>query len=132
MAPLHTLKTTLTAWAASQRDVVAVVLVGSHARGTAREDSDVDLVVLVEDRAARLRDTGWLTAALGAPTTAPQREDYGPVVSLRVWLPGGLEVELSVGGRDWAVLARTDAATQAVLVGAVVWYDPAGLLSRGG
>ena len=37
------------AWAAEQDEVQAVVLVGSYARGDARADSDVDLVLLVED-----------------------------------------------------------------------------------
>ena len=40
-----------TAWAASQPDIVAVGLAGSHARGAARPDSDVDLVILSTDPA---------------------------------------------------------------------------------
>jgi predicted nucleotidyltransferase len=35
-------------WAASRSDVRAVGLLGSHARGTARADLDVDLIPLVE------------------------------------------------------------------------------------
>ena len=33
-------------WAERQEDVKGVLLVGSYARGAAREDSDVDLVIL--------------------------------------------------------------------------------------
>lgn len=33
-------------WASAQPDIVAVALVGSHARGTAKPTSDVDLVIL--------------------------------------------------------------------------------------
>lgn len=38
--------TELREWAAKQNDITGVLLVGSHARGQAREDSDVDVVIL--------------------------------------------------------------------------------------
>ena len=38
-----------TAWAATQDQVQGVALVGSYARGTATDTSDVDLVVLAND-----------------------------------------------------------------------------------
>jgi predicted nucleotidyltransferase len=37
-------------WAKAQPTIYAVALVGSHARGTARADSDIDLIVLTTDR----------------------------------------------------------------------------------
>ncbi len=37
-------------WAKERTDVVAVVLVGSWARGDARMDSDVDVVLLTEEQ----------------------------------------------------------------------------------
>jgi predicted nucleotidyltransferase len=49
----------VTAWAAAQRDIVAVALVGSHARGTARPGSDVDLVILTATPERFLADTAW-------------------------------------------------------------------------
>jgi uncharacterized protein len=39
----------LASWAAQRADLRAVVLVGSHARGEARPESDVDLVLLCVD-----------------------------------------------------------------------------------
>ena len=41
---------TLREWAEGRPDVVAVVLVGSWARGDARMDSDVDVELLTEDQ----------------------------------------------------------------------------------
>ena len=35
-------------WGSKQRDIGFILLVGSHARGTARKDSDVDLVIITE------------------------------------------------------------------------------------
>ncbi len=51
-------------WAADREDVHAVGLAGSWARGTATLDSDVDLVVIVEDVPSLLDDDGWLTPTL--------------------------------------------------------------------
>jgi predicted nucleotidyltransferase len=63
------------AWACGRCDVCGVALVGSYARGMARADSDVDLVVLCADPAPYLADSGWL-AEFGA-VAPPEREDWG-------------------------------------------------------
>ncbi|MEM6429058.1 MAG: nucleotidyltransferase domain-containing protein [Deinococcota bacterium] len=42
------LLTKITTWAQEQPNVVALALVGSYANGTARPDSDVDLVLVCE------------------------------------------------------------------------------------
>src|SRR5689334_12003124 len=46
-------------WTASTPDIRAAVLVGSHARGVAGPDSDLDLVMLVRTPAIYLRDSSW-------------------------------------------------------------------------
>lgn len=79
--------------------VEAILVVGSHARGTARPDSDVDLVILTADPAGWLRDTAW-AARLG-PVDRTQAEDWGAVQSLRVWYAGGLEVEFGFASPSW-------------------------------
>jgi predicted nucleotidyltransferase len=38
-------------WASSQADVQGIALVGSYARGAARDDSDIDLVILTHQPA---------------------------------------------------------------------------------
>ncbi len=45
-------------WAARQPDILALALVGSHARGAATETSDVDLVILAQDPSRYLEDQG--------------------------------------------------------------------------
>jgi predicted nucleotidyltransferase len=49
-------------WAKAQPTICAVALVGSHARGTARADSDIDLIVLTTDPQYFRADTAWLSA----------------------------------------------------------------------
>ena len=43
-------------WASAQLDVQAIALVGSYARGEARDDSDIDLVLLTDQPQNYLED----------------------------------------------------------------------------
>jgi hypothetical protein len=48
------------AWATAQPKIRAVALVGSHARGAARQDSDIDLVLLVRYPQGFRANTTWI------------------------------------------------------------------------
>ena len=54
-----------------------MALVGSHARGTARADSDIDLIVLTTDPQYFRADTCWLTATDWNVIEAARRLDLG-------------------------------------------------------
>jgi predicted nucleotidyltransferase len=86
-------------WAKRQPGVGAVVLVGSYARGSARPDSDIDLVLLLDDPQAFLADTGWVHS-FGQPVRQ-EVEYWGKLTSLRVWYADGQEVEYGLAGLDW-------------------------------
>jgi predicted nucleotidyltransferase len=47
-------------WASEQPDVQAIALVGSYARGAARDDSDIDLVILTDQPPQYLDDVQWI------------------------------------------------------------------------
>ena len=86
-------------WAKAQPTICAVALVGSHARGTARADSDIDLIVLTTDPQCFRADTAWLRAidwnVIAARPAEWQDEDYGVLWSRRMWLePNRDEVEI--------------------------------------
>src|SRR5689334_9885790 len=81
-------------WSEREDSIDAVALVGSQARGTARPDSDVDLIVLTERPGHLLDDTAWIRK-FGTVQTI-MREDYGPVQSIRVHYAEGLEVEFGI------------------------------------
>jgi predicted nucleotidyltransferase len=98
-------------WATDRDDVRAVVLVGSHARGTARPDSDVDLMLLVQHPQLLIEDTTWLSGFGRVARVAA--EDWGRVTSLRVWYARGPEVEFGLATVDWAT--RPDDGTRRVL-----------------
>src|SRR6185437_11143668 len=112
-------------WTAGRPEILSAALVGSHSRGTATPDSDVDLVILCNmpqdllagDWQKRFGDVASLRI-----------EDYGALKSLRVRYRGGLEVEFGFALPSWAKLPL-DASTRAVLAdGACILYDPSRVL----
>jgi predicted nucleotidyltransferase len=47
-------------WASRQADIAAVALVGSWARGAARVDSDIDLMILTDSLMLFRQDEKWV------------------------------------------------------------------------
>lgn len=112
-------------WAAGRPDVVAVGLAGSQARGTARPDSDVDLVVVTRDRDGYL---GWPGAGPGWTDLRTRR--WGPLLERRFRLPGGPVVEVGFVPESWADVPADPGTARVVGDGLVVLHDPAGVLAR--
>ena len=116
-------------WAQGRPDVVAVGLVGSWAQGDARMDSDVDVVVLTENRAPYLEDDAWVYEMGGVELVWTRR--WGPMTERRFVLPSGLEVELGVAPPSWAATDPVDEGMRRVVTdGMSVVYDPKGILAR--
>ena len=115
------------AWAAEQEGVKAVVLVGSYARGDARADSDIDLVLLVDDPRGLIEDHRW--SARFAPVERLKTENWGEVRSVRVWYSGGPEVEFAVASPDWARRPLDEGTARVLQNGFRSLYDPLLLLS---
>jgi uncharacterized protein len=74
-------------WAADRDDLVAVAIVGSWARASAREDSDVDVVLLTDDASVFLDGDGWI-AEFARAAELVRKADWGncraaPTPSLR-------------------------------------------------
>ena len=114
------------AWAATRPDLEAILLVGSHARGTATGSSDVDLVLLVQTPELYVQDIDW-ARAFGL-LKRWRVEDWGAVSSLRAWYEDGPEIEFGFATPDWAA-APLDRGTRQVLAdGFMVIYDRAGTL----
>ncbi len=124
------------AWARTETKVRAIALVGSHGRGTARADSDIDLVVLTDAPEFFRAETSWLDAIgwRGADSRPLkwQDEGYGVLWSRRLWLEQGrFEVEIGFARPAWAEANPLDPGTQRVVAdGCRILHDPDRLLAR--
>lgn len=124
----------VTDWAKSHEDIRGIALVGSHARGAARPDSDIDVVMLSKDPKS-FRDAAWLTSVewsrAGVHVTTWADEEYGAVWSRRAWFEAECEVEFAFACLSWADVSPVDHGTARVMAdGCRILYDPDGLLKR--
>ena len=117
----------VTEWARSQTDVVGVALVGSQARGVARDDADIDLVVLMDRPQVYLRNNTW-TSKFGEVVLV-HREDWGRIQSLRVWYADGREVEYGLTTPEWASVPLDRGTLRVASEGLRVLFDRVGLLA---
>ncbi len=116
------------AWTQSRPDVLGLAMVGSQARGEARTDSDVDLVMLCRNPAELAACNDWIARFGEVRDTV--REVYGVLRAVRVFYRHGLEVEFGLCELEWADVPL-DAGTKRVISdGMRILYDPAGLLRR--
>ena len=119
---------TITRWAEADSRIAGLILVGSHANGAARQDSDVDLILLCRTPEDLISDTSWIEV-FGAVLCARQ-EDYGRVTSVRVQYGDGLEVEFGITDPEWAS-CPLDPGTRHVLIGGTrLLYDSTGFIRR--
>lgn len=114
-------------WSKKRKDIRAVALVGSYARETATEVSDVDLVILTERPDEYITSTEW-TKVFGRAITK-EVEKYGKLTSLRVWYESGLEVEYGFTTRDWASHPLDTGTKQVINNGMRVLFDKEEILS---
>jgi hypothetical protein len=113
-------------WSRLEAGIAAVVLVGSHARGEARPDSDIDLVLLCADPQVYLKDKRWVRR-FGQPV-AVQQEVWGNVTSLRVWV-AGCEVEFGLTSVDWASDPEDRGVAEVLRHGVRILVDRDGMLA---
>ncbi|MBV8362411.1 MAG: nucleotidyltransferase domain-containing protein [Deltaproteobacteria bacterium] len=122
------------AWATAQSKIRAVVLVGSHARGTARPDSDIDIMLLATNPDAFRADTEWVAEidwhAIGIRPREWRDEEYGAAWSRRIWLANCRgQVELTFASVSWATADPIDAGTRRVISdGCRILHDPDGFV----
>lgn len=116
-------------WAATQPGILGLALVGSWARGAARPDSDIDLVILTEDPERYRLDRSWLLdidwALVGLPVIGWRDADYGALWSRHITLADAVEVEFGFSLPAWASTSPIDAGTRRVATdGLRILYDP--------
>lgn len=117
-----------TTWAATQPDIQAVALVGSYARNAAKETSDVDLVLIVDQPRLYLDNSDW--AQRFGVIQRQQVEDYGPLISSRIEYADGREVEYGITDERWAALPLDEGSRQVIDDGMRILFERGPILSR--
>lgn len=114
-------------WAATRSDIRAVALVGSYARGTPTDQSDIDLVMLTTNPDEYIQQDNWVDELhIGDPIVT---KDWGAITERRLRRGDGLEIEVGIGIPEWASLDPIDPGTRKVVTdGLRPLHDPDDLL----
>lgn len=124
----------VTQWAFRRADIVAVALVGSWARGEARLDSDIDLMLLVHDPEIFRQNKKWIDEIhwtdINTEVDTWSDKEYGVIWSRHVYLDDKTEIEFGFGFCSWASVNPIDSGTLRVVNdGCKILYDSENLLS---
>ena len=119
----------VTIWSESDDRVLAAGLCGSHARGEARPDSDIDFCILTADPGALLEDRSWIYSLGAEARVTGAVEDYNLVQSIRV-LYDATEAEFGITNQAWAELPIDRETAGVVNNGLRILYDPERLLEK--
>jgi len=114
-------------WSKHDDRVIAAGICGSHARGEARPDSDIDFCILTSDPSSLLEDRSWIYGFGTDAQMSGAIEDYNLVQSVRVFY-GATEAEFGVTDQAWAQLPIDPETAGVMNDGLRILYDPEGRL----
>lgn len=96
-------------WLISQEDILAILLVGSHAHGTFKDNSDIDLMIICDCYMNYVNNPSWLHNIENF--NQPLVEGWGKSKSLRVFFINDKEVEYTFSDRSWLSTDPPDEGT---------------------
>ena len=86
-------------WAANESLVESIILVGSYVRGTQKSDSDIDVVIVTNNKQRYIQNPEIFN--FYGEIEKINIEFYGECASIRVWYKNGLEVEYGMVTQTW-------------------------------
>lgn len=92
--------------------IESILIVGSYARGTNKENSDLDIVIITSNKSDMITNQDF-TQEFGE-VCKQQTEYYGACTSIRVWYSDGKEVEFGIVEPSWVTIPL-DTGTYQVL-----------------
>ena len=99
-------------YAESTSHIESVLIVGSYARGTNKENSDLDIVIITSNKSDMIIRQDF-TQEFGE-VYKQQTEYYGACTSIRAWYNDGKEVEFGIVEPSW-ISMPLDSGTYKVL-----------------
>ena len=108
----------------SIKEIQTILLVGSYARNSQKEDSDIDLMIITKDKNTLTKRTEWLNRF--GKIRSKEKEFWGPVTSLRIFYDD-YEIEFGIAPEQWLALPLDEGTEQVLSDGYVVLYDGTGI-----
>lgn len=99
-------------YAENTSHIESVLIVGSYARETNKENSDLDIVIITSNKSDMIINQDF-TQEFGE-VCKQQTEYYGACTSIRVWYSDGKEVEFGIVEPSWVTIPL-DTGTYQVL-----------------
>ncbi len=99
-------------WLKKHDDIDLALLIGSYARGEEREDSDVDLIFVVEDPEHWITETNWVKHF--GPVMSITSEVFEEIQALRVYYKDDVEMEFGFTTKEWLSKPYKEATAQAL------------------
>ena len=99
-------------YARNTSHIESVLIVGSYVRGTNKERSDLDIVIITSNKAGMIANRDFIQEF--GVVYRQQTEYYGACTSIRVWYKDGKEVEFGIVEPSW-ISMPLDAGTSQVL-----------------
>lgn len=101
-------------YAENTSHIESILIVGSYARGTNKENSDLDIVIITSNKSDTITKQDF-TQEFGE-VYKQQTEYYGACTSVRAWYSDGKEVEFGIVEPSW-IATPLDIGTYQVLSG---------------
>ena len=117
-------------WAEGEKDIWAVVLVGSYARGTQHRYSDVDFCIVTDKKEERIRHPEFCRCF--GEIEKSRTEYYGACTSIRVWYENGIEAEFGMVAPTWMAHPLEKGTLRVLQDGYKLLVDKKGLFSQPG
>jgi predicted nucleotidyltransferase len=127
MDKANTLIKNFSDWAEAQDNILAVGLVGSYARGDEKEDSDIDLMIIIKDQDLYINDDTWINKFGEVDKIID--EEWGQLKTKRVFYKDGLEVEFNFDKKSW-VNPKDSGTKRVVTDGMKILVDKDDLLEK--
>lgn len=86
-------------YARNTSHIESIIIVGPYARGTNKENSDLDIVIITSNKSGMIANQDF-TQDFGK-VYKQQTEYYGACTSVRVWYRDGKEVEFGIVEPSW-------------------------------
>lgn len=99
-------------YARNTSHIEGIIIIGSYARGTNKENSDLDIVIITSNKSGMIANQDF-TQDFGK-VYKQQIEYYGACTSIRVWYEDEKEVEFGIVEPSW-ISMPLDTGTHKVL-----------------